>query len=118
MLAQSSQLAQLRPANTAANGAFQADVETEVTLIVICNTTGADRRFSIYHDDDGTTYSDDTALYRSELVPANSTVVIELMHAGGGISMAPGGNLAVQSDSASALNFTLYGITARVTGQN
>lgn len=117
MLAQSSQLGQLRPANVAANNAYTADIETEITLVMICNTTGVDRRFSIYHDDDGTTFTDDTALYRNELVQANGTVVIELMHAGGGISVAEGGSVAVQSDLASALNFTLYGITTRTTGQ-
>ena len=117
MLALSSQLAQLRPANTTANNAFTAEIETEVTLIVICNTTAADRRFSIYHDDDGVVFTDDTALYRNVLVDAQSTVVLELQHAGGGISVAEGGSIAVQSDLASALAFSLYGISTRVTGQ-
>lgn len=117
MLAQASQLAQIRPADALANNAFTADVETEVTLIMVCNTTSTDRTFSIYHDDDGTTFDDTTAIYRSQLVSANTTFVIELPYAGAGISIAPGGSLAVQSSLASAITFTLYGVTTRITGQ-
>ncbi len=117
MLAQANQLAQLRPTPTTPVLAYTASVDTEITLVVICNTTAADANFSVYHDDDGTIFDDDTALYKLQLVPARDTIEIELSHAGAGISVASGGSIAVASDTADAINFTLYGITTRITGQ-
>jgi len=116
MLALASQLAQLRPADVIANLAYSASIQTEITRIVICNTVGTAQTFSIYHDDNGTTYNDDTALYKDSPIAANETLTVQLQNDGGGISVAAGGSIAVQSNLAGALNFTLYGITTRITG--
>jgi hypothetical protein len=115
-LAKASQLAQSRPSVTTAQGILAPSIPTEVTLITVCNTTGTAAAFSIYHDDDGTTYDDSTALYRAVSVAANTTVRIEFQHAGGGISLSDTGNLAVRTDTASALTFTVYGITTDIVG--
>lgn len=122
MLARASQLAQNRPSGTTAVSAFTASVLTEVTKIIVCNTTALNREFSIYHDDDGATFDDTTALYRSVVVEANNTYVIELMDDGAGISVSgpeqgpAAGQIGVQTNLANSLTFTLYGMTADVAG--
>lgn len=117
MLAQSSQLAQVRPSVSTPVAAYEASVDTEITLILICNTEDSDRVFSIYHDDDGNTFNDGTALYRGLTIAANNTYVIELPSPGAGISVARGGILAVQAHSPSSLTFSVYGTTTNITGQ-
>ena len=117
-LGKASFLSQVRPSNANASVGYDASVQTEVTLINVCNLTTTDQRFSIYHDDDGATFDDTTALYRNELVPAQGTVPVELFAAGGGISVSAGGNIGVQSSAANSINFTLYGITTDITGGN
>lgn len=115
-LARSVQLAQIRPANTSTNVAYTADITTEITLIKICNTTALMANFSLYHDDFGSSFNNDTALYLNHVVGANDTKVIELKHAGGGISISPGGSVGIQSSVSGAINFTMYGKTTDVTG--
>lgn len=114
MLAESSRLAQLRPSNTNANLLFSADLDTEITAIIVCNTTSTAARFSLYHDDEGATYDADTKLYHEKNVPGQDSFRVEVAFSvGAGISVAPGGNVAVQTDTANALNFTAYGKSAR-----
>jgi len=114
MLAIASQLAQVRPSNTNANLLFKADLDTEITNIIVCNTTSTAARFSIYHDDDGTTYDANTKLYHEvSLAGQNSFQIARGLYGGAGISVAAGGNVAVQSDTANAFNFTAYGVSAR-----
>lgn len=101
------QLAQSRPANTAAVSLYSpADgVHTTVKKVFVCNVTAADAIYDLYHDDDGTTYDETTALYFGRTVTANMTHELEL-----NIDMAnPDGNLAVRSDVTSAVNFSAYG---------
>lgn len=107
MYASSSQLAQSRPAGTSAVSILAPAMRTEVTKIVICNTSGSSAKFSVYHDDNGTTYDQTTALYYG--VALTGTAVIEAQFPGGGFTVASGGNLAVQTDTGSALTFTVYG---------
>ncbi len=117
MLASGTILAQLRPPTTdVIVQAFTASTETEVSLIVICNNRNNSQGFSIYHDDDGTTFDLDTALYIESPVAANSTVRVESASVGAGILVSKGGTLAVASSFGGGITFTIYGTTARVTG--
>lgn len=105
--AQPRQLGQSRPANTTAASLYSpADgVQTTVRTIVVCNTSSAAADYRIFHDDDGTTYDETTALFWDITLPANTTESIEL-----NIEMAdPDGNLAIRTDTANALTFTAYG---------
>ena len=69
------QLGQLRPANTNAASIYSpaAGVTTRITAIVISNTGGNPRAFRLFHDDDGTTYGETTALYWDEALAADTT---------------------------------------------
>ena len=114
MSAQARHLAQSRPSGTTAAAlltvASAAKNGIEITRLVIANTTASSAKFSVYHDDDGTTYDQTTALYYSVAISANTTTVIEAQSENSGITISPGGALAVQTDTGSALTFTLYGV--------
>lgn len=119
MLALGTLLAQVVPptAATPVTG-FTGDLPvTEVTTIFVCNTTGSTVSFSIYHDDSGTTYNNTTALYRLVNLAANSTTKVEFHGAGGGIAVRNGGTIGLETSTDAALTFSIYGVTARVTGQ-
>lgn len=112
-----SQLAQTRPGSTTAATAFTAVARTEITLIVIANTTAAAARARVFHDDDGTTYDQTTAILYDVVVPANSSLFIAAETLGAGLtvnnSKSPGvaaGTIGVRTDTNDALTFTLYGI--------
>ena len=104
-------LAQSRPANTSAATAFTASVRTEITSVVICNTTGSAATFSLYHDDDGTTFDQTTALVYAAAISANTTITVGAEGDGAGIHLTPGGSIGVQSGTSSALTFSIYGVT-------
>ena len=104
-----SQLGQLRPANTTAASLYSpASGETQVTALHISNTSAAAATFRVFHDDDGTTYDETTALYWDVTVAAGDAVTITWDK---GLYMNDAtGNLAVRTSVADALTFTLYGL--------
>ena len=106
------QLVQSRPANTSTATAFTATKQTEITRIIIANTTASATTFSLYHDDDGTTYDQTTAIVYSAALAANTTQFIDGFGAGGGLMVKKSGTLGIQSGTASACTFTVYGVTA------
>lgn len=110
--ARGSQVGQARPANTTAAAAFTATLPTEVTCIVVCNTSGADATCRLFHDDDGSTYDESTALFWDVAVAAGETLVISAQSPSSTIQVGIGGTVGVRSSVASALTFTLYGVTA------
>ena len=110
MFAKGSQLSQIRPSASAAT-AYTATLRTEVTRIMVCNTTANSVGFDVYHDDDGTTYAQGTALYYSQSVSGNATFAITFDGAGGGIFMQRGASLGVKPSVDLALTFSVYGIT-------
>jgi hypothetical protein len=119
MLSKSQQLAQLRPDVTTPVVALTASINTEITLITVCNTTSNVVSFSLYHDDIAlaNAFNDDNVLYKNKSLVANETFNILGNYPGAAISLRQGlGRLAVQSDTANALNFTVYGSTASITG--
>jgi len=78
-----------------------------VETLVVTNNTGGAVTYRVFHDDDGTTYDQSTALYYDVSISANTTDLLEFQN---GLALAnPNGNLAVRSSSASALTFTAYG---------
>ena len=107
------QVAQARP-GVAAVSVFTASVVTEITKIVICNTTGTAANASIYHDDNGSTFDQTTALLYAKSIPANDYLIIDAHVGSGGVSVQKSGQIAVQSGTDSALTFTLYGRTANL----
>ena len=103
------QLAQLRPADTNAASLYSPpdNVTAELTRLVICNTTANTPSYRVFHDEDGTTYDQTTALFYDEPMVANTTQIIDLT----GIGMrGTAGNLAVRTSAANEITFTLYGV--------
>lgn len=104
-----SHLGQIRPGAATATSIYSpgAGQTTIVTSVVICNTSGASAKVRLYLDNDGTTYDQSTALMWDAAVAADTTVVFEPK---GGITMDnSSGNIAGESDVASALTFTASG---------
>lgn len=101
------QLGQARPANTTAVSflTVSSGQEKLVKTIFICNTSTASASFRLFHDDDGTTYDETTALYFDVVLLPNQTVEIECNI----MIDNTAGNLAIRTSVASALTFTAYG---------
>jgi len=102
------QLGQLRPANTTAASLYSpaASTQTNIYTVVVCNTSVSSAKYRIFHDDNGTTYDETTALFWDISLSADSTDTVEIK-----ISMNDStGNLAVRTDTADALTFTAYGL--------
>ena len=105
---QEKQLGQLRPGTTSAVSIYSPPASTTwvVKNLVVCNTTASSATFRVFHDEDGTTYDETTALFYDVPINANETLTFTSLMAGSNTA----GNVAVRTDTASALNFTLYGM--------
>ena len=103
------QLGQLRPADTTAASVFSpvAGQRAEITRIYVCNQTAGALQYRVFHDEDGTTYDETTALYFDISIPANNTVGLFNL----GLWMADSsGNLGVRTSAGNGITFTVYGI--------
>ena len=104
------QLGQLRPGDTNAASLYSPPtgiVSTQVTTLIICNTSSSAATYRVFLDIDGTTYDQTTALFYDISLPAYTTDSIE---PNGMFMNNSAGNLAVRSGTTSALTFTAYGI--------
>ena len=110
------QLGQLRPANTTAVSIFSPrdKVLVKITSILITNLDSSAHAYRFFHDADGTTYSETTALAWDIPIIANDTVPLLLEIWMNNSS----GNFAVRTDSANNINFTLYGQTWDIRAKN
>jgi len=103
------QLGQLRPANTTAASIYQtpASTTTIITNLTVTNTTAATAKFRVFHDDNGSTYDETTALaWDVQVAPGEAYIISKV----GWLMNDASGNLAVRTDTASALTFTAYGV--------
>lgn len=103
------QLAQSRPSNTSNTSIYSPDINTETIIksIIICNTSGAIANLRVFVDDDGTTYNEATAIvWDMPIYPSTQPSIIEV-----NICMNnSNGNLAIRTDTASALTVTVFGM--------
>lgn len=98
-------LGQLRPANTNNASIYSPDDYAVIDRIIVCNQGGITPKFRIFLDDDGTTYDETTVLYWDISLDVDQTVEIE-----GPFYMAnSAGNLAVRTDTANDVTFTVFG---------
>ena len=112
--AQGQQLAQLRPSGTSAVTLFTAtNLRVEITLLVavIVSGTAGQTEIEVYHDDDGTTYDNDTLIASIQKADNADGLVFQAQHPGSGIMLARGGSIGVKVSQANAVNFTIYGIS-------
>ena len=107
LLASTVQLAQSRVSGTTAVTLFSPSKRDRYTItsILVANTTASQVDFSIFHDEDGTTYDETTALFFDIPLSGNCTFLYEA-----DIYMNdPAGGLGVRTDTSLALTFTVYG---------
>jgi hypothetical protein len=107
MALQEKQLGQSRPGSTTAVSLYSpgAGVTAIIKAVFVSNTTSATATFRIFVDDDGTTYDETTALFWDVTIPGNTTVELDSFLA----MNDSAGNIAVRTDTASALTFTAFG---------
>ena len=104
----SVQLGQLRPANTTAASIYTlpANTRTKVNSIIICNQSGVACTFRVFHDVNGTTYDETSALLYDITLDADTTVSFDPVDLW---LENTSGNIAVRTSSNSAITFTMYG---------
>jgi hypothetical protein len=85
--------------------------EIEIIEIVIANTSNQNRWISVYHDADGTTYDDTTAVIHEETINSDSAPEEFPRES---IFMCGQGNLAVEAQANTALTVTVYGYRRRL----
>ena len=102
------QLGQTRPANSTAVSIYApaSHYRTEVRKFVVCNTSVNATTFRIFHDVDGDTYTEATALFWDIPIDPGETIGIEEQFWMDG---RQSGNLAVKSSEGNALTYTIYG---------
>lgn len=104
-----NQLAQLRPANTSTTTLLDP-IDNSLYIvytIVIANVTGTAANASLFHDLDGTTFDQSTALLYQVSVPGNDSTILTFEK---GLTITPSGHLGVQSGTSSSLTYTIYGL--------
>ena len=102
-------LGQVRPANTTAVSIHSPDKFSILRGMFICNTSGAPAKARIFIDNDVTTYDETTAIFWDVEVATDSVIEVETLD---GLSLNnPTANIAVRTDTNSALTFTLWGET-------
>jgi len=101
-------LGQARENSTNAVSVYSPDASQEVIIksIIIANTSGAAATVRIFHDDDGTTYDESTAIAWDVAIPANS-----VWDRGMTLCMNnAAGNIAYRSSVANSLTISIYGV--------
>jgi len=100
-------LGQLRPANTTAASVYSpgSNIEAIIDTIVVVNTTSGSVDFRLFHDDDGSTFDESTALFWDEALAADTARIIE----GPFYMNNPNGNIGVRTATNSAFTFSVYG---------
>ena len=107
MSLQEKQLGQSRPADTSAVSLYSpaSNITGMAKNLIVANTTSSSAKFRVFVDDNGTTYDQSTALFYDVSLLGNTTVLIDMYAAMDNSA----GNLAIRSDTANALTFTLFG---------
>ena len=76
----------------------------QVVLTTGAATVGTAVNFTLYHDDDGTTYSTGTMIQPAVELPANG-----VMTDNGFIAVSSGGSIGAKASANTAITLTLYG---------
>lgn len=107
MAFQEKQLGQARENSTSAVSVYSpaASVTGIISTIKICNNTASPVDFSLFIDDDGTTYDESTALYFNSPLTAKQTLTVNDFMA----MNNPDGNLAYSSSVANAVTISVFG---------
>lgn len=102
------QLAQAQPNNTAASIWTPAIAAPYlIDLVNICNTTTGDVAVSLFHDTDGTTFTEATALVWQHTLKTGEILCYAPDNGISGYEAA--GNLGAKCDVTDGATFTVYG---------
>lgn len=104
---QEKQLGQSRPAGTAAASIYSppANTTTIIKTIIVSNVSSASMKYSIFMDDNGTTYDQTTAIAYNVVLAKESTIVIDTFLAMNDAT----GNIAFQVDTADSATISIFG---------
>lgn len=106
MILEYKQLAQARENSTNAVSVYSPSAgETVQVFVKIANVTSATAAVRVFHDNDGTTYDESTALAWDVDIGAGEFLEIEKVFMDNS-----SGNLAYRSETANALTCTVYGV--------
>jgi hypothetical protein len=85
-----------------------------VAFVFVCNTDANAATFNIFHDNNGSTYNNTTALYYNNVINAKTTTLLDFSHCGIALNKdTAAGNLGAQANTANIINFTVYGMETR-----
>jgi len=104
-------LGQLRPSNTSAASIYSPATEVKIARlfgIFVTNTTSTATTFSLYVDNDGAVFDEDSALFFDTILGVNSSIHIEFTDKPLTLNNESA-NFGVKSGTNNAVNFTLYG---------
>jgi hypothetical protein len=101
-----TQLAQIRPASTSAISIYQCNAGEQVQAFVkICNVSSSQISARVFHDLNGSTYDETTALVWDLAIAPGG--LLELDHI---FINNASGHLACRTDVANAMVATVYGV--------
>lgn len=95
---------------------YTAPIDTEITRIVVANTTGAMATFRLFLDRSGSaSFTAANALAWDFNVGANDRFV-DVSDPGSGYVVETGGRIAFRASAASTLTFSMFGFTDNIHG--
>ena len=104
-------LAQSRLSDINAATLYTATIKTEITRIIIANTTGSAATFRLFHDQGGSTYDESNALiYDFSIASGAFFDSLQSFNTGNGITLVPTDTLGIRSGTGNALTFNVYGV--------
>lgn len=109
-LKSSRQLGQVAPTDTNVTTLYAPPdgIKGEVNLLIVANVTGSAATYSIFNDADGTGSASSNALYKTVSLAANTSLIVNL-DPGIIVNGSDSSTIIVQSGTADALTFTIYG---------
>jgi hypothetical protein len=98
---------QVRLTTTSATSIYSpgSGVTGIIVQVTICNTSSSAVVWSLYQDNDGSTYSENTALHFEQPIAAKTTIEKKVWQP----MSNENGNIAAQSSLSNALTVTVYG---------
>lgn len=85
------------------------DTTTIIKTLIVCNTTGASKTYSLWHNPNGTVSGDQYALIKGMTIAANASDQ-RIYSTDSGLILTGSASLIVAASVANALTFTLYGL--------
>ena len=102
------QLGQVRPVTTEPSSVYSPGASVSSTIIktiIICNQSASSANYRIFYNSSGSVYDVSTAIFYDVPLDAKTTAIVETYMAMNDAN----GNVAVRTDTPSALTFTLAG---------